>query len=84
LYHDIKELGWRPGKSPSQYAPGKMISRGIYNNDDDHLLDKSGRTWYEADIDYKQGKRNRQRVIWSNDGLIFVTYDHYATFHEVV
>ena len=29
------------------------------------------------------GKRNRQRIVYSNDGLIFVSYDHYQTFYEI-
>ena len=44
---------------------------------------KDGRVWYEADINYKTGKRNTQRIVWSNDGLIFVTYDHYFTFNQI-
>lgn len=28
------------------------------------------------------GKRNGHRLLWSNDGLMFVTYDHYVTFYE--
>jgi hypothetical protein len=31
----------------------------------------------------QQGKRNRQRVLYSSDGFIFVTYDHYQTFYEI-
>ena len=38
---------------------------------------------YEADINYDKGFRNRQRILYSNDGLIFVTYDHYQTFYEI-
>ncbi len=45
---------------------------------------ENGRTWYEADINYSNGKRNKQRILYSNDGLIFVTYDHYETFIEIV
>jgi hypothetical protein len=41
------------------------------------------RTWYEADIDYTYGKRNLKRVLYSNDGLVFVTEDHYQTFYEI-
>lgn len=76
--------GWKPGKWPSNFIPGKMISGGIYYNDDGHLPGAPGRIWYEADINYKTGKRNTQRIVWSNDGLIFVTYDHYETFYEIV
>ena len=33
---------------------------------------------------YYSGKRNSQRVLWSNDGLVFVSYDHYRTFVEII
>ena len=33
---------------------------------------------------YYEGKRNGHRVLWSNDGLMFVTYDHYETFYEII
>ena len=42
-----------------------------------------GRVWYEADINYDGGYRSNDRILYSNDGLIFVTYDHYKTFYEV-
>ena len=79
-----KEKGWRPGKSPVKYIPGKMITKGIYLNEDGHLPQADGRIWYEADINYYEGKRNRHRVLWANDGLILVTYDHYKTFYEII
>lgn len=80
---DISSLGWVPGKFPSDFAPGKMITKGIYNNRNGHLPEKYGRTWYEADINYESGFRNSSRILWSNDGLIFVTYDHYKSFIEI-
>ena len=61
-----------------------MFTNGVYNNLDKHLPDKSGRIWHEADINYTPGKRNKQRILWSNDRLIFATYDHYMTFYEIV
>ena len=79
-----EQKGWRAGKWPSNFVPGKMITNGIYNNSIWHLTVAPGRIWYEADINYKKGKRNKQRIVWSNDGLIFVTYDHYETFYEIV
>lgn len=81
---EIIAQGWKKGKWPSNFMPNKMITSGIYNNDDGHLPQSAGRVWYEADINYKSGKRNGQRILWSNDGLIFVTYDHYKTFYEIV
>ena len=76
--------GWKPGKAPSNFVPGKTITKGIYKNRNGHLPQVPGRIWYEADINYKTGKRNTQRIVWSNDGLIFVTYDHYETFYEII
>lgn len=81
---ELRELGRRDGKSPVKYAPGKMITRGIYKNTNGHLPDAFGRIWYEADINYYEGKRNKHRLVWSNDGLMFVTYDHYMSFYVVI
>jgi len=63
--------------------PGKMIGGDPYDNANQKLPSAPGRQWYEADIDYTEGKRNSARVLYSNDGLVFVTYDHYHTFYEV-
>ena len=38
---------------------------------------------YEADFDYDGGYRNSCRLLYSNDGLLFVTYDHYMSFYEI-
>ncbi|MBQ7519876.1 MAG: hypothetical protein IJU12_06130, partial [Clostridia bacterium] len=49
---------------------------------------KKGRTYTECDIDYDldreqyRGGRNGKRIIFSNDGLVFYTEDHYETFVE--
>ena len=44
-----------------------------------------GRIWYEADFNYYEGRRNQHRIYFSNDGLIFVSYDHGRTdFYEII
>ena len=63
---------------------GKMLARGEYHNKNGHLPSVPGRIWYEADINYQQGYRGLSRILYSNDGLIFVTYDHHRTFIEIV
>ena len=80
---DLKALGWKRGRTVSDFSD-KLLTKGIYRNANGHLPKKAGRVWYEADINYKVGRRKSQRILWSNDGLIFVTYDHYATFYEIV
>ena len=77
--------GWDPRKNTvSGKTPGKMIGGDEYDNSDGHLPDAPGRIWYEADINYIGGKRNKERIVYSNDGLIFVTYDHFKTFIEII
>ena len=49
-----------------------------------HLPFKLGRSWCEADINYTYGFRGVERILFSNDGLIFVTHDHYLTFCEII
>ncbi|MEG2381619.1 MAG: ribonuclease domain-containing protein [Oscillospiraceae bacterium] len=77
-------LGWVASKGNlSTVARNKMIFGGIFNNKENKLPQKIGRIWYEADINYIGGYRNNDRILFSNDGLIFVTYDHYETFAEI-
>ena len=80
---ELKFLGWSRGKAISKFVTDKPLTKGIYKNKNGHLPQVSGRIWYEADINYIAGPRNSQRILWSNDGLIFVTYDHYETFYEI-
>lgn len=68
----------------SVVAPGKMLFKGVYRNSNGRLPSAQGRIWYEADINYKSGYRGNDRIVFLNDGLIFVTYDHYRTFIEIV
>lgn len=76
--------GWTPKKGDLFLkCPGKMIFGGIYQNKNKHLPTAPNRIWYEADINYELGYRGTERILFSNDGLIFVTYDHYTTFIEV-
>ena len=60
-----------------------MIGGDDFYNTKRKLPESEGRTWKEADLDYTKGKRNSKRILWSNDGLIFVSYDHYQTFYEI-
>ncbi len=82
---DAKAQGWIPKNANLATAcKDKMIFGGIYKNFDNRLPNTEGRIWYEADINYQEGFRNRQRILWSNDGLIFVSFDHYKTFFEII
>ena len=63
--------------------PGKSIGGSDYYNDDGQLPDARGRTWKECDVNYEGGYRGSERLVYSNDGLIFYTGDHYNTFEQL-
>ena len=84
-YREAEKLGFKNFLGNLDIVvPNRMITRGVYSNRNGHLPNKEWRIWHEADINYIGGFRNGQRIIYSNDGLIFVTYDHYQTFFEIV
>lgn len=79
-----RTFGWKSTKGNlSDVLPGKVIGGDLYLNRDGKLPQAGGRLWYEADFDYSSGYRNDSRVLYSTDGLIFVSYDHYVTFYEI-
>ena len=63
--------------------PGMSIGGGGFYNDDNMMPDAPGREWFECDIDYEGGFRNSKRLVYSNDGLIYYTDDHYKTFQRL-
>ena len=80
---EAKSLGWVPSKGNlCEVAPGRAIGGDIWTNRQKSLPTKSGRRYFEADLNYNCGNRNADRVVFSNDGLVFVTFDHYRSFEE--
>ena len=76
-----KKLGWVAEKGNLWEVTDHMsIGGGQFTNQEGILPKKKGRTYYECDIDYEGGPRNAKRIVWSNDGLIYYTDDHYNTF----
>lgn len=81
---EARALGWEPSEGNLQdVAPGKSIGGDIFQNREGLLPKKKGRTWYEADINYSGGTRGGDRILYSSDGLIYKTTDHYRTFEQI-
>ena len=77
---EARELGWSGG-SVEDYAPGKCIGGDHFGNYEGLLPEKSGRSYTECDIDTLGSSGcGAKRIIFSNDGLIYYTDDHYASF----
>ena len=79
--NEAKDLGWDSGAGNlNKVAPGKSIGGDKFGNREGLLPKKDKRVYYECDIDYVKGKRNGKRIVFSNDGLVYYTEDHYQTF----
>lgn len=77
---EAEKLGWSGG-SLEPYAPGKCIGGSHFGNYEGILPEKDGRSYTECDIDtLGADKRGAKRIVFSNDGLIYYTEDHYETF----
>lgn len=77
---EAQKLGWEGG-SLEPYAPGCCIGGSYFGNYEGSLPTAPGREYTECDID-TLGKKSRgaKRIVFSNDGLIYYTGDHYKTF----
>ncbi len=81
---EAKARGWESSEGNLWVvASGCAIGGDIFRNYEGQLPAKSGRVYYECDVNYEGGYRGAERIVFSNDGLIFYTSDHYATFTEL-
>lgn len=77
---EAQALGWSGG-TLEPYAPGKCIGGTYFGNYEGLLPEKEGRSYTECDIDtLEKNSRGAKRLVFSNDGLIYYTEDHYASF----
>ena len=80
---EAEDMGWRPGSDLCRVARGSSIGGDRFGNRERQLPERQGRRWREADLDFACGRRNASRLLYSSDGLIFVTVDHYRSFRAV-
>jgi len=80
---------WAEGKAVNNYVPGGQIGGDIFRNSDGLLPSAPGRTWFEADIGFSNtmsrsnASQPASRLLYSSDGLLYVTPDHYGSFVPV-
>ena len=81
---EAQNLGWDSSYNyEGDGAPGKSIGGDRFGNYEGLLPSKKGHTWYEADCYYEGKKRNAHRILYSNDGLVYYTDDHYESFTQM-
>lgn len=77
---EARDLGWEGG-GLDDYAYGMCIGGDRFGNYEGLLPDAEGRKWTECDIDtMHKNSRGAKRIVFSNDGLIYYTDDHYDSF----
>ncbi len=77
---EARKLGWEGG-SVEKFKPGYAIGGDTFANREGTLPKADRRKYFECDIDTNGSKpRGTKRIVYSNDGLIYYTDDHYETF----
>ena len=81
---EAQDMGWGTyWRYVSDVVPGMSLGGDRFGNYEEKLPVVKGRQYYEADCWYTGGKRNASRIIYSNDGHVWLTEDHYQTFTEL-
>ena len=77
---EARSMGWTGG-SLEEFLPDHVIGGDRFGNREGLLPDADGRKYYECDIDtHGEDSRGAKRIVYSNDGLIYYTEDHYESF----
>ena len=77
---DARALGWNGG-GLDDFEYGKCIGGDRFGNNEGLLPEARGRQYYECDIDtLHKDSRGAKRIVFSDDGLIYYTGDHYDSF----
>ena len=81
---EAQEKGWNDAEGNLWEVTNQSVIGGDYfRNYEGKLPEKKGRKYFEADVNYEGGFRGSERLIYSNDGLLFFTPNHYKTFNQL-
>ena len=78
---EARDLGWEGGSVEKACGEGLAIGGDKFGNREGLLPKAKGRQYYECDLDtLGKDSRGAKRIVFSNDGLIYYTDDHYESF----
>lgn len=78
---EARRQGWNPSKGNlCEALPGKAIGGDKFGNREGRLPD--GEKYFEADVNYHCGGRNADRIIYTKNGDVYLTKNHYKSFDK--
>ncbi len=78
---EANNKGWIPSKGNlCDVLPGKAIGGDKFSNREKKL--PKGEQYYEADVNYNCGNRNADRIIFTKNGDVWLTKNHYKSFEK--
>lgn len=79
--NEARKLGWKPSEGNlCEVLPGKAIGGDRFGNREKALPE--GQTYFEADVNYHCGNRNADRIIFTENGDVYLTKNHYKSFEK--
>lgn len=77
--NEARKLGWKPHLGNlCEVLPNKAIGGNRFGNREKKL--PKGNSYFEADVNYTCGNRNADRIIFTKNGDVWLTHNHYKTF----
>lgn len=78
---EAKRQGWRPSEGNlCDVLPNRAIGGDRFSNREKKLPDHG--KYYEADINYRCGRRNAERIVFNEKGDVWLTKNHYKSFEK--
>lgn len=78
---EARKAGWEPAEGNlCDVLPGRAIGGDRFGNREKTL--PAGQQYYEADVNYSCGRRGADRIVYTPDGDVWLTHDHYKSFQK--
>lgn len=78
---EARKKGWIASKGNlCDVIPGKAIGGDHFSNREKTL--PSGNKYFEADVNYNCGNRNADRIVFTKNGEVWLTKNHYRSFQK--
>lgn len=78
---EARNQGWNASAGNlCEVLPGKAIGGDKFSNREKQL--PKGNQYFEADVNYNCGNRNADRIVFTKNGEVWLTHDHYRSFEK--